>query len=171
VFANLLLPWIDDTALMFSEVARVLRRGGVFAFSTLGPDSLQELRRAWQSVDTTVHVNHFLDMHDLGDGLVRAGLGDPVLDVDRLRVEYANSSRLFADLSASGGRNALLGRRRSLTGKHRLERMVAALEGPSADRKIALDLELVFGHCWGTGPRMDAGDYRIDAARIPLRRG
>ena len=34
-------------------------------------------------------VGQFLDMHDVGDAAVRAGLRDPVLDVDRVRTDAA----------------------------------------------------------------------------------
>ena len=170
IFANMLLPWVDDPAAVFGEVARVLRKGGIFAFATLGPDSLQEISRAWARVGGSCHVHHFMDMHNLGDGLVQARLGDPVLDVDRLVISYEKSSRLFADLTAVGGRNSLTARCPSLTGKQRFAAMVAELEGASPDGKIHLDLELVYGHCWGAGPKMDASNFRIDAKAIPLRR-
>jgi len=170
VFSNLLLPWVADPLPVFSEVARILRKGGVFAFATLGPDSLREISRAWSSIDNNAHVNRFLDMHDLGDGLVNAGLRDPVLDVDRLAVRYKESARLFADLTAVGARNALNQRAHSLTGKQRYAAMVAALDDIAVNGDITLDLELVFGHCWGAGPRMDATNYRIDASQIPVRR-
>jgi len=170
VFANLLLPWVDDPNQVFSEIARVLRKGGVFAFATLGPDSLLEIRRAWAQVDDRAHVNHFLDMHDLGDGLVNAGLADPVLDVDRLSVSYDSTQKLFADLTAMGGRNALRQRNHALVGKQHFRHMTEELQRSGADGKITLDLELVFGHCWGAGPRMDATNYRIDANTIPRRK-
>lgn len=170
VFANLLLPWVDDPNQVFSEIARVLRKGGVFAFATLGPDSLLEIRRAWAQVDDHAHVNHFLDMHDLGDGLVNAGLADPVLDVDRLSVSYDSTQKLFADLTAMGGRNALRQRNHALVGKQHFRRMTEELQRSGADGKITLDLELVFGHCWGAGPGMDATNYRIDANTIPRRK-
>ena len=51
VVANQLLPWTPELQSVFEEVARVLVPGGVFAFATLGPDSLQEIRRAWANVD------------------------------------------------------------------------------------------------------------------------
>jgi malonyl-CoA O-methyltransferase len=86
VCANLLLPWIDNVTGCLDEVARVLKRGGVFAFATLGPDSFAEVRRAWSSADPGVSVRTFPDMHDVGDALMRAGLSDPVLDVDPLAV-------------------------------------------------------------------------------------
>jgi malonyl-CoA O-methyltransferase len=168
VIANQLLPWTAAPQSVFEEVARVLVPGGVFAFATLGPDSLQEIRRAWASVDRDGHVNRFADMHDIGDGLVEAGLRDPVLDVDRLTVGYDNASRLFADLTCTGARNTRADRSRGLAGRRAFAAMTAALA--DHDGKITLDLELVYGHCWGAGPRKDPGDYRIDADRIPMRR-
>lgn len=170
IFSNQLLPWVANPDPVFLEIARVLRKGGVFAFATLGPDSLLAISRAWGEVDDGLHVSRFPDMHNLGDGLVRAGLRDPVLDVDRLTVNYGSSDALLTDLSAAGARNALRDRRHALTGKQRFQDMRAALEAAASDGKIAVELELVFGHCWGAGPKMDPANYRIDAGQIPLRR-
>ncbi len=170
VVANQLLPWMPDPQRVFMEVARVLKKGGVFAFAGLGPDSLQELGRAWATVDEGPHVNRFPDMHDIGDGLVRAGLADPVLDVDRLHVSYENPGKLFSDLTRAGARNSLADRARGLTGKRRFRAMAAALANGSSDGGILLDLELVYGHCWGAGPKNDPAAWRIDASQIPLRR-
>lgn len=170
VFSNLMLPFVDRPESVFAEVARVLREGGVFAFATLGPDSLTEISRAWRDVDDHAHVGRFLDMHDTGDALVRSGLRDPVLDADRLCVQYDNPRKLFADLTGVGARNALMQRNRSLTGKGRFEKMLSALTGESGDKKIKLELELVYGHCWGSGPRAEAGSFTFDASNITRRR-
>ena len=169
VFANLLLPWADDPAKLAEEVSRVLRKDGLFAFATLGPDSLLELRNAWAAIDEYEHVNRFFDMHDTGDALVRAGLRDPVLDVDRLTVTYNNAEALFRDLTASGARNTLTNRNRSLVGKDRLEAVHKHIEGAGPGDKISLNLELVYGHCWGGGTRRTSGDVRIDPATISVR--
>ena len=85
VVANQLLPFIADPAALYAEIARVLRRGGLFAFATLGPGSPA--------------FAHMADMHIVGDGLVRAGLRDPVLDVDRLTVRYGDPGKLGDDLA------------------------------------------------------------------------
>lgn len=170
VVANQLLPWAPDPQPIFVEVARVLKEGGVFAFATLGPDSLREIERAWASVDNAAHVNRFPDMHDIGDGLVRAGLSDPVLDIDRLAVSYSSPDRLFADLTAAGARNTLADRARGLSGKAAFRAMRDALTAAGTDGNIVLDLELVFGHCWGAGAKIDPGNYRISADQIPRRR-
>jgi malonyl-CoA O-methyltransferase len=169
VVSNQLLPWAPDPQVVFEQVSRVLKKNGVFAFATLGPDSLREIAKAWAAIDDRAHVNPFPDMHDIGDGLVRAGLRDPVLDVDRLQVSYETPDRLFADLTRAGARNALTGRGRGLVSRRRFKVMTDTLASGRADGKIVLDLELVYGHCWGGGPRNDPMNYKIDADRIPLR--
>lgn len=169
VFANLLLPWVDEPSRVFAEIARALRQGGVFAFASLGPDSLATLRRAWKSVDDDTHVIPFPDMHDVGDALLQAGLADPVLDVDRLNVRYDEANALFRDLTLSGSRNALGERRKTLTGKDRFARMIDALVGQEKGAGIEVEMELVYGHCWGRGARPRPGDVRIDATTIPRR--
>lgn len=171
VFSNLLLPWIDDPSVLGRELARVLRKGGLFVFSSLGPDSLAELRQAWADVDDYEHVNRFLDMHDLGDALVRAGLLDPILDVDRLTVTYDSSDKLFHDLGAVGARNSLQQRQQTLSGKTGFQTMQRRLASDSGGGKLRLDLELVFGHCWGSGRSSKDGDVHIDPGAIPIRRG
>jgi malonyl-CoA O-methyltransferase len=170
LFANLLLPWIDDPETVFREVARVLRKGGLFAFATLGPDSLLELRRAWLSVDTTPHVRQFPDMHDVGDALVRSGLRDPVLDVDRLSVSYPDGKALLRDLSAAGARNSLRHRHRGLFGRGRFSRLHEVLLASRTAEALYLQFELVYGHCWGSDRREPGSGFSVDADNIPLRK-
>jgi len=169
VFSNLLLPWVSDPAPVFAEVSRVLRGDGLFLFATLGPDSLNEIRRAWAAVDPGEHVNRFLDMHDIGDTAVAAGLRDPVLDVDHLTVSYKNADSLFQDLSAMGARNSLQNRANTLGGAGRFRAMVAELDRQRRDSLLTLDLELVYGHCWGSGRKAGNNEYRVDAGRIGRR--
>jgi malonyl-CoA O-methyltransferase len=169
VIANQVLPWAPNPQPVFDEVSRVLRKGGVFAFATLGPDSLREIERAWAGIDAGEHVLRFPDMHDIGDGLVRSGLRDPVLDVDRLAVTYENADSLFADLTRAGARNALADRSTGMVGKRKFRAMTDALAASGAGGKIMLELELVYGHCWGSGPKSDSAHYEIDANSIPRR--
>lgn len=170
VFANLLLPWIADPGAVFAEVARVLRADGLFAFATLGPDSLDELRQAWRRVDAGAHVFRFPDMHDVGDAAVRAGLRDPVLDVDRLSVSYENPEQLLRDLTASGARNSLRQRTHSVVAPSRFREMLARLEAMRHRGLLVFDLELVYCHCWGPGQRASHGEVRVDASRLGRRR-
>jgi malonyl-CoA O-methyltransferase len=170
VFANMLLPWIDDLPGCLAEICRVTRRDGVFAFATLGPDSLAELRAAWRSVDDDCHVNAFPDMHEIGDALVQAGLRDPVLDVDHLTITYRDARALYRDLTSAGGRNSLRGRKKTLTGKHRFRAVDRLLADNMTGGVLTFRLELVYGHAWGSGPRPPEGEFRLDPALISRRR-
>lgn len=169
VLANMILPFIDDHAACLAEIGRVLRKGGVFAFATFGPDSLSELRAAWQSIDDDRHVCVFPDMHDIGDAIVRAGLRDPVLDVDHLNLTYNSTEALYRDLTSAGARNCLRERRRTLTGKSRFRAMDEQLTARMIDNVLLLRLEIVYGHAWGGGPRAPAGEFRVDPRNISRR--
>lgn len=173
VIANLVLPWVADPPAMFAEVARVLRHEGVFAFAALGPDSLHELRSAFAG-DDVAHLREFADMHDVGDALVRAGLRDPVMDVDRLQVRYRDSAALFRDLDAFGARNSLLGRRASLTGKERFAATRETLDNVDVcgdpEKPLRVTLELVYGHAWGGQARPGDDEFRFDVANLRGRR-
>jgi malonyl-CoA O-methyltransferase len=167
VFANLVLPWCRPER-VFAEVARVLTDGGALMFATLGPDSLQEVRAAFAAVDERIHVHAAFDMHDLGDLVMAAGLAEPVLDVDRIEVTYADVAGLVRDLRAVGAINVAGARRRTLTGRRRWGRFVERLpRGP--DGRLKVTVELILGHAWGRGPvaRPESGSSEI---RVPIER-
>jgi malonyl-CoA O-methyltransferase len=172
VFSSLMLQWCDpDEA--FAEVRRILKPDGLFIFSSFGPDTLKELRAAWAQADGYNHVNQFLDMHDVGDALVRAGLAEPVLDVDRLQVTYADTTALMRDLKAIGAHNVTAGRSRGLTGKSRMQRMRSAYEQFRRDGRLPATYEIVYGTSWGAAgsagiPSPD-GEVRIAADSIRRR--
>ena len=174
VFSNLALHWSDDPDQVFAECRRVLGPGGVLTFTTYGPDTLVELRRAWAAVDGHAHVNHFIDMHDLGDALVRAGFTEPVMDVERYTLTYEQVIGLMRDLKAIGARNVNAGRPRSLTGKGALARMTAAYERCRTDGSLPATFEVVYGQAWrpfSTPGRRAPGETVVPVSGIGRRKG
>ncbi|WP_455384762.1 malonyl-ACP O-methyltransferase BioC [Acidihalobacter prosperus] len=163
VVSNLMLPWCLPPDAVFAEIRRVLAPDGVLLFSTLGPDTLAELRSAWAQVDAQPHVHPFMDMHDIGDALLRAGFADPVMDAERLQVTYPDVPALLRELKSLGAGNALVGRAPGLGGRGRLKAMIEAYE-PGADGRIRATCEVVYGLAWGA-----AGvPARSGEARVPL---
>jgi malonyl-CoA O-methyltransferase len=171
VFSSLMLQWFDDPALVFAEVTRVLRPGGLLVFSTFGPETLRELRSAWHAADPDgVHVNRFLDMHDLGSALQRTGFAEPVLDVDRHRLHYADALTLLRELRAIGAHNVNAGRPRQLTGRQRFGTMIAAYEQLRETSGLPATWEVVYGIAWA-GASAQAqmkvqAETRIDASTL-----
>ena len=155
VFSNLALQWCRPDQ-VFAEVARVLEVGGLFIFSTFGPDTLKELRAAFAAVDPFEHVNPFVDMHDLGDLLVHAGLAEPVMEMEVLTLEYASVEAVARDLKAIGAGNALPGRARGLSGRERWQRMVERYERERRGDTLPATYEVVYGHAWKAAPRRSA---------------
>jgi malonyl-CoA O-methyltransferase len=169
VFSNLLLPWCEDIDAVFAEVARVLKPRGLFTFSTAGPDTLAELRAAWRAADAAEHVHPFTDMHDLGDGLVRAGFAEPVLDVSRYTLTYPDVRALMRELKATGAQNAASGRPRGLAGRRRLQDMEAAYERFRSKGALPASVEAVFGQAWGATATQRAHRV-VDEIAVPLER-
>lgn len=147
VFANLVLP-SSRPDVVFAEVARVLAPAGALVFATFGPETLREVREAWRRADTEIHVHAAFDLHDVGTMLAQAGLIEPVLDIDRLKLRYADTAKLHADLRASGQANVAGGRRRTLTGPRRWRRYVEALESTATGGSIAITCEIILGVAW-----------------------
>ena len=172
VFSNLTLQWCTDLDTALAEVRRVLAADGLFLFSMFGPDTLMELRRAWRIVDDREHVSAFIDMHDLGDALVRAGFEHPVMDTDHYTLTYDSVAVLARDLKSIGAHNALTGRPRGLTGRARWNRLIDAYETFREADRLPATYEVCFGHGWSPErPQTDAGEAPISWAppRAPRR--
>ena len=167
VFSNLLLQWCTPPDEVLAEVRRVLRPGGFFAFTTVGPQTLVELRAAWATVDSLPHVHTFIDMHDLGSALARTGFAEPVLDVDRTRRRYDDPQALMRELKTIGAHNAARDRRRGLMGRGRFARMLAAY--PREAGQIDATFEIIYGAAWA-GQQQTPGEFAVAAQSVRRRR-
>ena len=148
LWSNLAIQWCNDLDRAFGEMHRSLRTGGLVMFSTFGPDTLKELRAAANVDAGHVHVSRFIDMHDIGDALVRAGFSAPVLDVERFVLTYDDVLGVMRDLKAIGAHNAAQGRNRGLLGRGFLQKLTAAYEPFRSEGKLPATYEVVYGHAW-----------------------
>lgn len=151
VWSNLLLHWLDDPIPALAEAHRVLEVGGLLMFSTLGPDTLKELRTAFG--DGYAHTQRFADMHDLGDMLVGCGFADPVMDMEVLTLTYDDFDAMLAELRAAGSSCAMHDRRHGLTGRQAWAHARATYESMRQDGKLPATFEIVYGHAWKAEPK------------------
>jgi malonyl-CoA O-methyltransferase len=146
VWSNLLLHWLDDPLPALAEAHRVLEVGGLLMFSTLGPDTLKELRSTF--ADGYAHTQRYIDMHDLGDMLVACGFADPVMDMEVVTLTYDSVDAMLAELRAAGATCAMRARRHGLTGRRAWEAAKAAYETLRQGGKLPATFEVVYGHAW-----------------------
>lgn len=162
VWSNLMLQWLHNPLPALKEVSRVLEVGGMVMFSTLGPDTLKELRASLPP-SAAEHLHRFIDMHDLGDALVQAGFTDPVMDMDMLTMTYTQLDDLFGDLRNSGSGNASRQRPRGLLGKRHWAQWRAEYEKLRKEGRLPATFEVVYGHAWKAEPKV------IDDGRAIVR--
>jgi malonyl-CoA O-methyltransferase len=143
-WSSMVLHWVAEPLAALRELHRVLAPEGLLMFSTLGPDTLKELRAA--AGDARVHG--FTDMHDLGDQLVACGFSAPVMDMELLTIAYRSPDALLDDLRRSGQTSARVDRPRGLSGRRFGEQLREALG--AAPRAT---FEIVYGHAWKAAPR------------------
>jgi len=158
IWSRLMLHWHRPPMAVLSEWYRVIRPGGLLAFSCLGVDTLAQLR------ELGAQIIPFPDMHDVGDALVGAGFAEPVLDTERLTVTWRDPQTLVTDLRTLGG-NALPDRRKGLAtprARHRwLESIARDLR--REDGLLEGSFELIYGQAWCPPAK------RLPAGLSPIR--
>ena len=150
VWANMMLHWVADPPSAFAQWQRALAVDGFVMFSCFGPDTLRELRKAYDELGFGPATQAFVDMHDLGDMMVHAGFADPVMDMERITLTWDHPRAFLAELR-SLGRNVHVARYTGL----RTPRWKSALERRLArdGEQISMSFELVYGHAFKPVPR------------------
>jgi len=169
IWSNLALQWCNDLPATFVEMSRVLKTDGLLMFSTFGPDTLKELRTAFDGVDGYNHVNRFADMHDIGDMLVAAGFADPVMEMERITLTYNDVKAVMQDLRSIGAHNATAGRGLGMMGKAKWGRIVKNYESLRRDGRLPATFEIVYGHAWKVPPNKTADGSAIIKTSFKLK--
>lgn len=174
VWSAMALHWEPDPAGALRQWRRALAPEGFLMFSTLGPGTLGRLRTLYREAGWGTAMAPLVDMHDLGDMMVEAGLADPVMDQETLRLTWATPEALLAELRSLGA-NAAPDRCAGLRTPRWRQRLLGALaEQAGADGRIALEFELVYGHAFqkpDPGPRVSPNTaIGLDEMKLMLRK-
>jgi len=154
LWANMSLHAHPQLSALMAQWFEQLAVGGFLMCSGLGPDTARELRGLYQALGWPLPTIDFIDMHDLGDELVKAGFADPVMDMERVTLTWATAEALLSELRTWGG-NVALGRFQGLRTPRWRARLLRALADNLAgpDGRLALTVELVYGHAIKPSPR------------------
>lgn len=161
IISNLMLPWSPDMMQTFASCLRSLKKGGLFIFTTVGIDTLKELRHAFSQVDALDHVNTFYDMHDIGDGLLHTGFADPVVDMEYLTVTYRQLDTLFQDLKKTGSHLLPGSGHQGLYARKKWQHMCEAYEQFKTPQGVyPATIEIIYGHAF----KPQRATQRVDAS-------
>jgi malonyl-CoA O-methyltransferase len=167
LWANMLLHMAADPAGLIALWHQCLAVDGFVMFSCLGPDTLRELRELYKQQGWQAPAHEFTDMHDWGDMLVQSGFAEPVMDMERIELSFATPERLLQELRELG-RNLHIKRFPALRGRRWLAQfksvMARELGAGSADSRLRLSFEVVYGHAFKPQPRLPVAAQTV----VPL---
>ena len=175
VICPLNLHWVNDLPGTLAQIRAILKPDGLFLANLLGGETLHELRRAWMDAEIVVengagiHVSPFLDLVDGASLLQRAGFTLPVADSDMLTVTYRDALALMRDLRGMGETNTAAGRRKTMTRRETIMRMIRQYEDSASepDGRVRASFQVITLTGWAPDPSQPQ-PLRPGSAAIPL---
>jgi len=111
VVSSLTYQWSADITSSMLEAERVLAPGGSFIFSTLGAETMRELRKATRATyrisgrTDLPRFMEFLSAEDIGDTLIAVGFEDINIERELKEVSYKDLRELLRTLKKIGATN------------------------------------------------------------------
>lgn len=121
VVSSLALHWVNDLPGTLLQLRQILKPDGLLLANLFAGETLEALRVALLEAESEIEngasprVSPFADARDLAGLLQRAGFALPVVDSDRVTVDYPDAWKLMRDLRAMGETNACALRHRHFT--------------------------------------------------------
>ena len=164
VISSFTLHWCQQIDKIFSDIFRILKNDGNFMFTTVGPDTLKELRNAYKLIDNYEHINTFDDMHTYGDILLSSGFHDPVMDVERLIIEYKNFNEVLQSLRKTGASTVIYNESKFTT-KKSLKNLENHYKKNNKNALFPVTYEMIYGVAW----KKSAQNPKNNEVVIPIK--
>ena len=144
------LEQINDVPGSLIQIRRALKPDGLFLATSLGGETLQELRASWLAADSAMggaspRVAPMIDVRSWGGLLQRAGFALPVVDRELLDVTYADPLTLMHEIKAMGLGHGLLQGPKGLTTPRAMMRACEYYqkEFQGADGRLKASFEII----------------------------
>ncbi len=147
IISSFTLHWCEEIEKIFYDVRKSLQSDGVFMFTTVGPNTLNELQKAYKYIDIEQHVNSFTDMHLYGDSLLKCGFDDPVMDLEEIIIEYPTFKGVLNSLKKTGA-NTVIGQEPVYLGKKSYTSLSSAYPKNKDNGHFPVTYEMIYGMSW-----------------------
>lgn len=117
LISNLMLQWSIDIKITLSQLHWAIKPNGALLFSTLGDNSLYELKNAWGKIDDYMHVNDFLHKDKIVDYLSQLEFKNIQINTINYRYFFNSVYELMLQLKILGANSLQSKRRTGLYGK------------------------------------------------------
>lgn len=141
IFCNAVMLGSMQPNALFKAAKNLLTENGLFLFSSIGPDTLAELKNVWLSINKHVPINEFIDMHHLGDMLKAMHFIDPVLSTEKLTIDIPDVMTLLHSIQAMG--DSYLGEVEFLSRKD-LQKLTTVY--PDNGNNLSVTFEVIYGY-------------------------
>ncbi|MFT6221409.1 MAG: malonyl-CoA O-methyltransferase [Candidatus Endobugula sp.] len=157
IYANFSLQWCENLSVLMHNFRRVLTANGHCCFTSLGQNTLAELRGSWESVDQLAHVNQFYPStqwtaaieqpEGKQTGGKQTGMENQGLDIihhqQTTAVQYFDTViAALRSLKDIGANVVTAEHRQGLTGKQRFAEFVRAYETYRTPKGIPVSYEV-----------------------------
>jgi len=148
VWSSSTLQWCNELDLVFNQIKKVLKPGGLFIFSTFGPNTLNELREITENLFNEKKTSTFIDMNNIDNLLKHSGFSNPVLEVENFTMKYKEVGELFMDIKSIGATNGNVSKKKGLSGKSFTKKIIEQYETYRKNNLLPASYEVIYGHAW-----------------------
>ena len=142
------LQWCNNLSNTFKKIRSILKPGGLFIFSTFGPNTLFELKNITEKLSHYQKTNDFIGMHNIENMLTSEGFSNLVIDSEEFCLTYKNINKLFLDLKNIGATSGFEDKKNGLSGKSFLKLIIDGYKQYSYDGIFPVTYEAIYGHAW-----------------------
>lgn len=145
VFSNLMLQWLPNIESTLQEICRVLVKDGMLVLSTLGSNSLNELRDSWSRIDGYKHTSNFIGEDKIKNLLDKSNFKIIEFKKNHHYRLFDTLYELMLELKMLGAHNLNCERHKGLVGKNKFKKLEALYEGyRNSCGKLPLSYEVYY---------------------------
>jgi malonyl-CoA O-methyltransferase len=148
VWSTSSFQWCNNISNTFKEIQLILKPGGLFIFSTFGPNTLFELKNITKEISKYQKTNDFISIQYIKNILDTEGFKNPIINSEDFCIAYKDVTKLFLDLKKIGASSGFESKKIGLSGKLFLKLISEGYKKYSYDDIFPATYEVLYGYAW-----------------------